>query len=247
MVNNLFNLQKTQASMQKISSFLIMLFLLGLAPVTQAQQGQLVVLKTPDFEVDGKGSSSHWAKTNWVSLPQRRAEGKTYTTDTKVLYSDTGIYFLFNCQDSLITSTLKEDFANLYLEDVVEVFLWTDESVPLYFEYELSPYNYELPILVPNTKGTFFGWRPWHYEGERKTRHAAHIEKNGNNVTGWKAEFFIPFALLKPMNNVPPKKGTRWRANMYRLDYDKKSSAWAWQLTRANFHDYEKFGIFIFD
>lgn len=236
--------------MNKIYSFFFVL-ILGSALTIKAQQikstGTLIIPQTPDFEVDGKGTSTHWAKTKWVSLAQRRKEGKIYTTDTKVLYSDTGIYFLFNCQDSLITSTLKEDFANLYLEDVVEVFLWTDESLPIYFEYEVSPHNYELPILVPNMKGTFLGWRPWHYEGERKTRHATHIETKNNIVTCWQAEFFIPYALLKPLNNVPPKKGTQWRANMYRIDYDDKSSTWSWQLTGPSFHDYKKFGTFIFD
>lgn len=236
--------------MDKIYSFFFVL-ILGSALTIKAQQtsstGTLTIPKTPDFEIDGKGTSTHWAKIKWVSLPQRRKDGKIYTTEAKVLYSDTGIYFLFNCQDSLITSTMKEDFANLYLEDVVEVFLWTDESIPIYFEYEVSPHNYELPILVPNMKGTFLGWRPWHYEGERKTRHATHIETKNNIVTSWQAEFFIPYALLKPLNNVPPKKGTQWRANMYRIDYDDKSSTWSWQLTGPSFHDYKKFGTFIFD
>ena len=251
MVYNLFSIQKTSIRMNKAYSLYAILFLLILSIGSKAQQNadtdKLTVLKTPDFEVNGKGTSTQWAKTNWVSLPQRRKDGKVYSTDAKVLYSDSCIYFLFHCQDSLITSTLKEDFANLYLEDVVEVFLWPDESMPIYFEYELSPYNYELPILVPNMKGTFLGWRPWHYEGDRKTRHAAYIETKGNAVTAWNAEFFIPYALLKPLNNVPPKKGTQWRANMYRIDYDKKSSTWSWQLTGPSFHDYKKFGTFIFD
>ena len=103
-----------------------------------------------------------------------------------------------------MTSTLKEDFADLFDEDVVEAFFWTDENVPMYFEYELSPLNYELPILVPNIRGNFLGWRPWHYEGNRKTRHATHYSKMGK-VMAWTAEFFIPYHLLKPMTNIPPK------------------------------------------
>ena len=58
-------------------------------------------------------------------------------------------------------------FADLWTEDVVEIFFWPDEEMPVYFEYELSPRNYELPILVPNKAGSFLGWRPWKYEGER--------------------------------------------------------------------------------
>ena len=197
--------------------------------------------------VTGDGSSSNWNSVDWSILPQRNNTAIAYQTKLKLLYSDSGIYCLYHCEDSKITATLKEDFADLYKEDVVEAFFWTDEKLPIYFEYELSPLNYELAILVPNNKGNFFGWRPWHYEGNRRTRHAAQINKNGETVNSWTAEFFIPFKLLKPMSNVPPQIGTRWRANFYRIDYDKKTTDWSWQLTRTNFHDYERFGTIVFE
>ena len=41
-----------------------------------------------------------------------------------------------------------DDFEDIFNEDVVEAFFWPEESSVIYFEYELSPYNYELPILV---------------------------------------------------------------------------------------------------
>ena len=64
---------------------------------------------------------------------------------------------------------------DLWNEDVFEVFLWTDERYPVYFEYEISPLNRELPILIPNFGGQFLGWRPWHYERDRLTRKATSI------------------------------------------------------------------------
>ncbi|MBK5278944.1 MAG: carbohydrate-binding family 9-like protein [Bacteroidia bacterium] len=200
----------------------------------------LHVKSTVDFELTGD-SSAAWNKTFWVRLPHRGGV-KKYQTKIKVLYSPTGIYCLFYCEDEKITSTLREDFTDLYLEDVVEAFFWTDEAKPLYFEYELSPHNFELPILVPNDSGNFFGWLPWHYEGVRKTRHATKM-----NAKSWSAEFFIPYALLKPLAQVPPVKGTKWRCNFYRLDYDEGSSKWSWQLTGPSFHDIERFGTLIFE
>jgi hypothetical protein len=143
---------------------------------------------------------------------------------------------------------LKEDFADLFKEDVVEIFFWPDESTSLYFEYELSPLNHELPILVPNHKGEFFGWKPWHYEGKRLTRHATKIHKDGaGSTTAWTAEFFIPYLLLKPLQNVPPKKGTQWRVNLYRIDTDDGYSNWTWHPIQKNFHDFERFGTIKFD
>lgn len=221
---------------------------------TMEKTGKAAVLHiTPsaDFEVTGKGNSTNWNTANWIPLPQRKTDGSSYETKVKLLYSTTGIYFLFQCEDNKLTATLTEDFDDIYNEDVVEVFFWTDEGTPLYFEYELSPLDVELPIIVPNFDGEFLGWRPWHYEGDRKTRHATSVtggeKKSGANITSWTGEFFIPFALLKPLQNVPPEKGATWRANMYRIDYDTGVSAWSWQPIRKNFHDYESFGTFIFD
>jgi hypothetical protein len=201
----------------------------------------LKINKTSDFDLTGSGTSKQWASAPWTPLPHRSG-AKKYETKIKLLYSATGIYGLFYCEDDVITSTLKADNADLYNEDVVEIFFWPDESKPLYFEYELSPHNYELTILVPNDKGKFLGWLPWHYEGDRKTRHATQIAEKY-----WTAEFFIPYALLAPLGNVPPTQGMKWRCNFYRIDYDAGTSDWSWQKTRTNFHDYEKFGTLLFN
>ena len=211
----------------------------------------LEIIKSPDFEVTGSGTDKNWESANWIPIPQRSSFGPGLETKIKVLYSDTGIYFLFYCQDKKLTASMTEDFMDLWNEDVVEVFLWTDEGLPLYLEYELSPLNVELPILVPNNKGKFTGWRPWHYEGDRKTRHATSVQggakENGASIDSWMAEFFIPYALLKPLGQVPPQPGTKWRANMYRCDYDSgEMDMWTWQPIEKTFHEYEKFGTFLF-
>lgn len=210
------------------------------------------IKKCDDFEVTGDGSNEQWDKSDWVSLPQRKTLGNSRETRVKILYSGSGIYFLFYCQDTRLTATLEGDFLDLWNEDVVEVFLWTDEAFPVYFEYELSPLNYELPILVPNLKGKFLGWRPWHYQGERKTRHATAVQggqkKGGASISAWTAEFFIPYVLLEPLGQVPPGPGTHWRANLYRGDYDREEwEYWAWQPIAVRFHEYEKFGTLIFE
>jgi hypothetical protein len=206
-----------------------------------------VVKKTKDFVLNGNGNAVEWNATNYLELPKRRNGAMDYKTKMKILYSETGIYCLYQCEDKIITSTIKVDFEDIFNEDVVEAFFWPEESSIIYFEYELSPYNYELPILVPNYNGKFLGWRPWHYEGSKKTRHAATINKEGDKVVSWTAEFFIPYKLMEPLQNMPPKQGMKWRANFYRIDYDKGSTYWSWRPTRKNFHDYESFGTIVFN
>ena len=211
----------------------------------------VLIKKCQDFKITGDGLSEPWKITEWINLAQQERNTSLYKTKVKTLYSQTGIYFLFNCEDNKLTSTMMADNLNLYEEDVVEVFLWTNENFPVYFEYELSPLNFELPIMVPNNKGTFLGWLPWHYEGDRRTRHATSVtggtKESGSIVSGWIAEFFIPFKLLAPLSPVPPLSGTRWRANMYRIDYDNGITPYSWQKTDKTFHDFNKFGTFIFE
>jgi hypothetical protein len=213
---------------------------------------QMLVKATGDFEVTGDGSDAAWQKADWVPLAKRDDGGHDYRTRIKLLYSPTGLYVLMDATDHRLTTTMKEDFLNLWTEDVFEVFLWTDERQPVYFEYEISPLGYELPIIIPNFDGKFYGWRPWHYEGNRRTRKATAAvggpKKSGAKVKGWQAEVFMPYALLKPLQNVPPKPGSRWRANFYRVDYDDgKQTSWDWARVGPSFHEYQKFGTLLFE
>jgi hypothetical protein len=216
------------------------------------QPGEIKIMKTNDFPVTGSGSAKNWDAAEWITLPLRAGSGKDLVTKAKVLYSDKGIYFLFDCMDHKLTSKMDADFLDLWTEDVVEVFLWTDENFPVYFEYEISPLGYELPLLISNNEGELLRWMPFHYEENRKTAHATAVrggeKKSMAQVSGWTAEFFFPYKLLKPLNNYIPQSGSRWRANMYRVDYDDNSrNNWTWQPVTRNFHDYQHFGTFIFE
>lgn len=212
---------------------------------------EMIILRCRDFTPDGRGSDSQWQKTDWQPLVQVGIVPAIYQTQSKVLYSERGLYFLVYCQDQRLTCTERKDFDDIWVEDVVEVFLWPNENHPVYFEYEISPLARELVILVSNHNGTFMGWQAWHYEGERKIVKAVSVsggpQKAGAQVESWTAEFFVPFALLKGLGNVPPQSGTRWRANIYRMDYQQDRSQWAWcPDTGGEFHDYQRFGTFIF-
>jgi hypothetical protein len=169
-----------------------------------------------------------------------------------LLYSAKGLYVLMEAADRKVTATFTDDFRDLWTEDVFEVFLWPDERDPVYFEYEISPLGRELPILVPNLGGKFLGWRPWHDDDRRKTRKATSALggplTSGGSVTGWKAEVFVPYELLAPLRSVPPKPGTRWRANFYRMDYDEgKAMSWDWARVGPSFHEFAKFGTLVFE
>ncbi|GAB3736584.1 carbohydrate-binding family 9-like protein [Spirosoma lituiforme] len=230
----------------------ILLSLIGTRGFAQKSDStKLIIRRTDDFQVNGIGDHANWAKTDWVRITPQEAAGKPYTTKVKLLYSTTGVYFLFQNEDEKLTSTIQEDYGSLFKEDVIEVFLWPDQSVPIYFEYELSPLNYELAILVPNINGDFHGWKPWRYEGNLKVQHATSTQGgprvSKGNVTGWTGEFFIPYRLLRPIVQTTPAPGTQWRGNLYRIDYDHSYATWSWQKTSGSFHEFKKYGTFIFE
>jgi hypothetical protein len=225
------------------------------APALAAQAAPLPVLKVPavpEFTVNGRGDNPAWDAAPWTPLQARHGVTGAHDTRIKVAYSTAGIYVLMDGADATLTATYEEDFSDLWKEDVFEAFLWPDERDPLYFEYEISPLGRELPILIPNLDGRFLGWRPWHYGGDRRVRHATSIKggpkESGAAIASWRAEMLIPFALLSPLRNVPAVKGARWRANFYRVDYDGgRPVQWQWAPVEKTFHDFRKFGTLEFE
>ncbi len=99
------------------------------------ERPRLVVKPAADFEVNGTGEHAAWKQSEWTALRRRQADGHPYDSRFKVLYSSTGLYFLMEGTDRKLTATMNEDFMDLWNEDVFEVFLWTDERYPVYFEY----------------------------------------------------------------------------------------------------------------
>ncbi|MGE3779768.1 MAG: carbohydrate-binding family 9-like protein, partial [Pirellulaceae bacterium] len=187
----------------------------------------------------------------WGVLRSRSPDVSDYEARFKVLYSDRGLYVLMDGTDRRLSAKLDKDFENLWTEDVFEFFIWPDERDPLYFEYEISPLGYELPIIIPNMDGRFLGWRPWHYEGDRRIQKATSVrggdKTSGAAIAGWTAEFFIPYELLKPLRNVPPRAGATWRANFYRMDYDgPQAASWDWARVGSSFHEFTRFGTLQF-
>jgi hypothetical protein len=240
---------------KKTSLFLLIAFLAGFFSVQaqNASNNTLRVKKTADFDITGYGDHEYWSRAEWIPLKQRNNQSANAGMETrfKILYSDSGIYLLYDSKDEILNASIESDFEELWHEDVVEAFFWPDQGERLYFEYELSPLNYELILLISNREDNFASWRPFNYQGDRRTRHMTSVKEgekqSGADISSWTAEFFIPFKLLHPLNNAKPEPGTRWRANLYRIDYDSGQTLLAWQPIEKSFHEYQKFGTLLFE
>jgi len=252
-----FPLLRSRSCCRSVDAALVVLALYGFLgePAAKADpppRPEATVGRCEDFAVNGKGDAPAWNRAEWVTLRRRPGGGHDYTARFKTVYAGQGVYVVFDGTDKTLTATMKEDFLNLWTEDVYECFFWTDEKHPVYFEYEISPLGYELPILIPNLDGKFLGWRPWNYEGDRRIQKAVSATGGANEsmaqVSGWRAEVFVPYELLKPLGNMPPQPGTEWRANFYRVDYDGgESTSWDWARVGPSFHEFESFGTLVFE
>ncbi len=234
-----------------ISVLTAFLFVGSTSDFENNSKGYLLIPKSDDFIITGTGLNSQWTKSKWVNIPILHSKLTSYQTKAKALYSDTGIYFLFYCEDHKITATMEQDFLDLWNEDVIEIFLQPNQKIPAYFEYELSPLNYELPITIFNENGQLNSWIPFHAEEDRKTSHLVSVQggeqKSQASISSWTSELFIPFVLLKPILDSFPVSGTKWRGNLNRIDYDHGETLWSWQKNSGDFHEYKQFGIFEFE
>ncbi|HEX8675714.1 MAG TPA: carbohydrate-binding family 9-like protein, partial [Segetibacter sp.] len=148
-----------------ISGFLFLNYV-----VAQKSPAPLLVRQCHDFDLTGKGNNAEWTKTGWNLLSRLDTGRQNYESKFKILYSSTGIYLLFDGKDNKITTKFDKDFENLYEGDVFEVFFHSNPGVPLYFEYEINQLNKEVVLIIPNFKGNFYGWIPWHYENDRRIK-----------------------------------------------------------------------------
>jgi hypothetical protein len=160
-------------------------------------------------------------------------------TSLRLLHDETALRVLFDCTDNDPWATLATRKAPLYNEEVVEVFLDPEGDLLAYFEIEVNPLNAVLDLVVRRTRTGLRKEFRWECEGLRTRVH--------RHPRGWVAELAIPFGAIVAM---PPRAGTRWRANFCRIDRP-RGREWelsAWSPTgRPRFHTPERFGILQFD
>jgi hypothetical protein len=181
-----------------------------------------------------------------------RFSGGNYLSQFKIMYSLKGVYILFQGEDLMISSDFENDFDELFKGDVFEIFFHPNPSEPLYFEYEISPLEKEMVLLMVKKDTFISGWKPWPYDKEsrvlKKINIIGGVMKAYVPIKSWKAELFFPYSLLSPFLNIPPVKGTRWKANFCRLDYDTgKIIKWAWAPVEESFHETERYFPLLFE
>ncbi len=159
-------------------------------------------------------------------------------TRVRALHDGDNWRVLFEADALAPWATLTAHDAQLWTEEVVEVFFDPVGDGLSYFEIEINPLGAVCDLVLRRTSS---GWRKdfgWDVDG--LVSHARHT------ATGWAAELSIPFAAVGAKPDLPD--ATRWRANFLRIDRpggsdSERRELSAWSPTgMANFHRYERFG-----
>jgi len=168
-------------------------------------------------------------------------------TEIRGFWTETDLYFLFICPYRSLTVFLptKPDAPRrgLWDRDVVEMFLGDDwANIRRYREFEIAPTGDWIDLAIDldrseNDHSWRSGWAP-----------IARIDE-ANKI--WYAACRIP---LRSVSEKTVEPGTRWRANLYRIDGDGPDSQrrfMCWQPTcvtnRDPNHVPEHFGTLVFE
>jgi len=166
-----------------------------------------------------------------------------FPTEVRVAFDGRSLLVRFECLDPDPWSTLRARDADLWTEEVVELFVAPGEGDPAsYAEIEVNPAGAVFDAWVDNPEGdrrTMRVDRSWDLDGLEALA--------GVGGAGWWVELTVPLAPIAQRSGVPV--GDTWRANFYRIDRPRDGAPAefsCWSPTRtepADFHVPGRFGF----
>lgn len=193
--------------------------------------------------VDGKLDEPIWGLAATVMLHDAATgEKPKRSTRVRLFWDETHLYFGFDCEDNdpQPHATMTQRDANLWEEEVVEMFLSPSGELHTYAELEVNPRNALFDAIILNNGKRIQILRDWNLEN---IHHAVAFREEG-----WSVEVALPFDEFYTASHVPPLAGETWRMNLYRVERsDPTPELTSWSRTFLyNFHNAKAFGILEF-
>jgi hypothetical protein len=202
---------------------------------------------SPQLNADPQSAAWKDAKSAWmVKDCTRTLDYPDLKTEIRGFWTDTDLYLLFICPYRSLNLFQPpqngQPRRGLWDRDVVEMFLGDDwENIRHYREFEIAPTADWIDLAIDlDRRGQNRNWR----SGWKIT---ARIDEQAKI---WYAACQIP---LKSVSEKEVQPGTRWRANLYRIDGDgpdPERRFMCWQPTcvvnRDPNHVPENFGSLVF-
>ena len=208
-------------------------------------------IKVPPI-VDGVLDDPAWQQADAIRLV-RNQDGAVprFETTARLLWDEAYLYVGFACEDTRIYATMTERDAELWHQEVVEVFVDPNGDQIGYVEIEVSPLNTLLDLYVLNRPPQpFRGMFDWDSVGLRSAvRVDGDPHDPGSTDRGWQVEMAIPWGDFATAPHQPPQAGDVWRVNLYRIDqFEGQEELYAWSPTLCEtFHVPGRFGEVVFE
>jgi hypothetical protein len=199
--------------------------------------------------IDGLLDDEVWKLATPVELVRSLDGGKpSLRTLARLAYDDQNLYLSFDCEDPDVWGTLLQRDDPIYNEEVVEVFIDADADGKTYNEIEVSPNNTVFDAYFPTRRqGMDTGW-------DSGMTSAVKVRGTLNDPSdrddGWSVEMQIPIARLAKVPHLPPRRGDRWRFNLYRLEHIGRRAVEGYAFSPplvGDFHHLPRFGWLVFD
>ncbi|MDQ6472852.1 carbohydrate-binding family 9-like protein [Flavobacterium sp. LHD-80] len=213
-----------------------------------ANSQNIIVHKTNDkMTVDG--DLSEWKNTfSGPFVIHNSGEKATQNTFVSLSWNDENLYIAYRSSDSkIIGKSQKQDSQIFDTDDLVEIFIDADGDGRNYIEIGVNAYSSYYDMLLKCISPDCGGWKMSMAFNLSELETASKITPEG-----FCTEIKIPFSSLEKIKNgnfLKPKSGTKWRGNLFRIDYGNTVEYQALQPYKSlkfGFHQPAEFAVFEF-
>ena len=194
------------------------------AEVWKAGQPYICHRAKGKITIDKKDHPGEWAHAMVIQdflIPISHKTPKSRTV-ARMLWDDEFLYVHVVAYDVDLRGTLKGQFARLWTEDAVELFLKPPHPDSGYYEFEMSPTNVLLDLQIPVGRHTSYERRAsWESRSRLAVAVKGTIERPADTDERYRVLMAIPWKNLAYGLNRPPRAGERWRFIFARCDLSK--------------------------
>lgn len=172
----------------------------------------------------------------------------TQATYVSLSWDNANVYLAYKSKDSKIIGSEKKKDAQLFkTDDLVELFLDPDGDSQNYIEIGVNAFSSNYDMIIHCVSPSCGGWNTDISLDILGIKTASKITTDGYNV-----EIMIPFSSLTSIKDsgfTIPVVGTKWKGNLFRIDYGNATEYLAISPYGAlgyGFHQPEQFKTFEF-
>ena len=177
------------------------------------------------IQIDGSADEGAWQHSQRIddfTLPwlQDKARPAKTATRARLLWDREFIYFFADMDDGDLYADVKEDDAQIWDNDVFEMFLKPADDRPAYYEFQVNAAGAKLDMLLPRRgAGGFVRFRK---DGEFHIDAVVKLRGTLNDWTdtdkGWSVEGRIPWRDFVRTGGRP-EAGDIWKFTLCRYDF----------------------------